>query len=311
MDGVTATATELNYVKGATSNIQTQLNDKTSKDESKAYTDAAKEEANVYTDTSVRKAAPVNLLNNSDFRNPVNQRGQASYSLSAWGGYCIDRWGAYADGATVTIGSGGLTLSGNILQVISSDIAAMYNGKVLTFAVKIAGIVYCCSGEVNQTGAWNPSARFDTPYGYISFETEENNDMFVIIDSSTTPSVIQWAALYEGAYTTQTLPEYHPKGYMVEVLNCGALHVTTYATLSASGWSDWGDGTYGQSITVPGISENDTPHIVLNDFSETWYTVKEEYSKIGRAFTAQNTIYFQCYQEFPTVDIPIGVEVNR
>ena len=173
-----------------------------------------------YVDGLTRKAAHRNLLDNSDFRNPVNQRGKTSYSLSAWGGYCIDRWAAYADGGTVTIGSGGLTLSGNIFQPISSDIIAMYNGKVLTLAVKIAGTVYCCSGEVNQTGAWNSSARLVTPYGYISFETENDNKMFVIIDSSTTPSVLEWAALYEGAYTAETLPEYRCKGYGAELAEC-------------------------------------------------------------------------------------------
>lgn len=165
-------------------------------------------------------AAPRNLLDNSDFRNPVNQRGQTNYSLSAWGGYCIDRWAAYAAGANVTIGSGGLILSGCIHQPISSDVVSMYNGKVLTLAVKIAGTVYCCSGEVNQIGTWHPSARFDTPYGYINFETEDSNMMFVIIDNSTTPSVVEWAALYEGEYTAETLPEYQPKGYGAELLEC-------------------------------------------------------------------------------------------
>lgn len=186
----------------------------------KGYVDAAKTAANAYTDTSVRKAAPRNLLDNSDFRNPVNQRGQTNYSLSAWGGYCIDRWAAYSSSANVTIGSGGLILSGCIHQPISSDVVSMYNGKVLTLAVKIAGTVYCCSGEVNQIGAWHPSARFDTPYGYINFETENNNYMYVIIDNSTTPSVVEWAAIYEGEYTAETMPEYQPKGYGAELLEC-------------------------------------------------------------------------------------------
>ena len=173
-----------------------------------------------YVDGLTRKAAHRNLLDNSDFRNLVNQRGKTSYSLSAWGGYCIDRWEGYAASGTVTIDSGGLTLSGNIFQPISSDVVAMYNGKVLTFAVKIAGTVYCCSGEVKQIGTWHPSARFDTPYGYISFETENSNMMFVIIDNSATPSVVEWAALYEGAYTAETLPEYRPKGYGEELAEC-------------------------------------------------------------------------------------------
>ena len=194
-----------------------------------------------YVDASVRKAAPRNLLDNSDFWNPVNQRGQTSYSLSAWGGYCIDRWEGYAASGTVTIGSGGLTLSGNIFQPIASDVIARYNGKVLTLAVKIAGAIYCCSGEVNQTGAWNSSARLVTPYGYISFETENDNKMFVIIDSSTTPSVLEWAALYEGAYTAETLPEYQPKGYAAELAECQRYYYTIRS--DGSGYAAYATGT--------------------------------------------------------------------
>lgn len=88
-------------------------------------------------------------------------------------------------------------------------------------------------------------------------------------------------------------------------------HLVFGITIPASGWEDWGNGFYGQIITIPGISENDIPHIAINDWSEAWYTVKEEYSKIGRAWSTQNTIAFQCYQEYPSVDIPILVEVNR
>ena len=88
-------------------------------------------------------------------------------------------------------------------------------------------------------------------------------------------------------------------------------HLLFSITIPASGWEDWGNGLYGQTITIAGISENDIPHIAINVWSEAWYTVKEEYSKIGRAWSTQNTIAFQCYQEYPTVDIPILVEVNR
>lgn len=259
----------------------------------------------------IKKAAPRNLLDNSDFRNPVNQRGKTSYSLSAWGGYCIDRWSAYAVDTNVTIGSGGLTLSGNIYQPISSDIAAMYNGRVLTLAVKIAGTVYCCSGEVNQNGEWNSSARVDTPYGYISFETEENNNMFIIIDTSTTPSVVEWAALYEGSYTAETLPEYQPKGYMVEALNCGALHVTTTATLNEGQWSN--SAPFEQSIVIPGIIESDVPHItpVYSTTNTTAIAQKEAWACVSNAIAENGVIRFICFEDKPTTTIPIQIEVNR
>ena len=51
---------------------------------------------------------PRNLLDNSDFRNPVNQRGQTSYADK----YGIDRWISFG---TVTVNSASVTVD-NILQ---------------------------------------------------------------------------------------------------------------------------------------------------------------------------------------------------
>lgn len=259
----------------------------------------------------IKNVAPRNLLDNSDFRNPVNQRGQTNYSLSAWGGYCIDRWAAHEASVNITIGSGGLTLSGVIYQPISSDVVSMYNGKVLTLAVKIAGTVYCCSGEVNQNGAWNSPAHVVTPYGHIRFETEDDNMMFVVIDNRTTPSAVEWAALYEGEYTLDTLPRYQPKGYMVEALNCGALHVTTTATLDEGQWSN--SAPFEQSIVIPGIIESDVPHItpVYSTTNTTAITQKEAWACVSNAIAENGVIRFICFEDKPTTTIPIQIEVNR
>ena len=56
------------------------------------------------------KAFPCNpnLLDNWYFGNPVNQRGQTSYTGKVYG---IDRWRAQADNAVVTVGGGGVTFS--------------------------------------------------------------------------------------------------------------------------------------------------------------------------------------------------------
>lgn len=162
---------------------------------------------------------PFNLLDNSDFRNPVNQR-EAGGSYGAWGGYTLDRWAAYANGATISKAEGGLSLIGGIYQPISTDIVSRYNGKTLTYAIKINGVIYIASGIVNQIGSWNNIARVDTPYGYINIETENNNDMFVIINNQISEAVIEWAALYDGEYTADTLPPYTPKGYANELLAC-------------------------------------------------------------------------------------------
>ena len=51
-----------------------------------------------------------NLLHNWDFRNPVNQRGQSSYSVS---NYTIDRWRTNDASISVNINSGYITVSNN------------------------------------------------------------------------------------------------------------------------------------------------------------------------------------------------------
>lgn len=95
------------------------------------------------TDTS---RAPVyglgkNLLDNAYFLNPVNQRGQSSYSGA---GYGIDRW-ASTRANTVTLESDGLKLSystGQGYQQITQnpDNPTKYNGKTLTLSALMVAV---------------------------------------------------------------------------------------------------------------------------------------------------------------------------
>lgn len=135
-----------------------------------------------YVDTSVAKAAPRNFLDNSDFTNLVAQAGiGGNHGTIA---YAADRW--ILDSGTVSYATGtGLTLNGTIHQKIEHQPA----GQTSAF-------VGVASGEAS-----------------ISYA-----DGAVTITSS--GGVLKWAALYEGEYTAETLPEYHPKGYGAELLEC-------------------------------------------------------------------------------------------
>lgn len=59
-----------------------------------------------------------NLLDNWYFKNPVNQRGQSSYSTT--GKYTIDRWKLTS--GSVTVGSSGITLNGTLVQILEKSI---------------------------------------------------------------------------------------------------------------------------------------------------------------------------------------------
>lgn len=154
----------------------------------------------------IKKAAPRNLLDNSDFTNPVNQRGLVAYTGSA---YTIDRWRFWADEASLTVGDGYIQKNNNrLFQYLESG--RIDQNKVYTAALCVDGTTQVYSGSfADGFGSWNDGVwcYFDdeTP----TFRIEGNIE-----------GEITWTALYEGEYTTETLPTYVPKGYAVELAEC-------------------------------------------------------------------------------------------
>lgn len=127
------------------------------------------------------KASPSNLLDNSDFTNPVAQAGiEGKHGNQA---YAIDRW--ILTSGSVSQQDGGLQLNGTITQKLEHPPTGM-----------VSAFVGMASGQAS-----------------ISYSGGT-----VTITSS--GGVIAWAALYAGTYTEQTKPEYHPKGYAHELLEC-------------------------------------------------------------------------------------------
>lgn len=186
----------------------------TAKTAANAYTDTAKAEANAYTDASVRKAAPRNLLDNSDFRNPVNQRKITTTQSTYTFGYTLDRWRIYGGTAG---GVSGIRLTDTGVEISLGGTSAYFDqlldidpSKTYTFAAETDDGIYLVSG-VPATGAQNNMLLLGL-----------RSDGFVrcaFINISKVHN-IHWAALYEGEYTAETLPEYQPKGYGAELLEC-------------------------------------------------------------------------------------------
>lgn len=147
-----------------------------------AYADTAKAEANTYTDASVRKAAPLNLLDNSDFTNLVAQAGIGGNHGTT--DYASDRW--ILDSGEVSYEAGvGLTLNGTIRQVVDNP-------------------------PPGDTSAFVGTASGEASISYA-------DGAFIITSSG---GVIAWAALYRGIYTEATKPDYQPKGYAAELADC-------------------------------------------------------------------------------------------
>ena len=147
---------------------------------------------------------PRNLLDNSDFTNPVNQRGKTSYT----GGYGIDRWKQWSNNHTTNVSNGHITVN-----VIQQYIGVPINfDTVYTMAArKTDGTILCISGTFNN--------KIDKDGLRLDYDTNTDGSKkpYACINAA---GDYLWAALYEGSYTTDTLPPYVPKGYAAELAEC-------------------------------------------------------------------------------------------
>ena len=177
-----------------------------------------------YVDKSVREAAPVNLLDNSDFRNPVNQRGVTTWNYI---GYGIDRWFTSGTSANIFVTGNGLQGSATYL-VQRFEINKLRGATKVTAAVKVNGAVYSGVADISNFGTGANINMIPVVPGttgvYLYSETGTVAQFYFIAPSDV---IIEWAALYPGEYSGENLPEYHPKGYATELAECRRYYYTS------------------------------------------------------------------------------------
>lgn len=91
-----------------------------------------------------------------------------------------------------------------------------------------------------------------------------------------------------------------------------AKHFLATVSLPAAGWA--GDAApYTQSVTVSGILATDFPHItpVYSSTLATALAQKEAWSMVNQGVPGAGEITFTCFEDKPTVEIPIQIEVMR
>lgn len=157
-----------------------------------------------------------NLLDNSDFTNPVNQRGQTAYT-SPWA-MSIDRW-----------------YIGNSLNSPQSTTTLTLTASGIHIASNGGGTPYIQTRvqQINEnrihTAAW---LNADGIISILTVTTEfiqENMDQYGFIPIKINPgegATLVWAALYEGEYTKKTLPPWVAPDPSVELLKCMAYYQT-------------------------------------------------------------------------------------
>lgn len=198
-----------------------------------------------YTRGLVKRAAPLNLLDNSDFTNPVNQRG----FVSGTGGersYSLDRWRLEYD-TKLHLHSGYVGISG-YWSLSQKNGCKLLAGKTYTFAIEAkseaeTGAAFVRMGNPDGTGAnehrqdinaseWTKCSSVWT--ADRDYEPGEADFAFGINSGTKLDTQIYYRnpVVYEGEYTAETLPEYHPKGYGAELAECQRYYIHDKSVLA-------------------------------------------------------------------------------
>lgn len=151
---------------------------------------------------NARHANVYNLLDNSDFRHPVNQRAQNNYA----GVYGIDRWRTW-DSGVMELANNGLTVQNAALFQYFA-VGALDNAVHTLAAMTTDGNL--------MVAVMNPHHPFAYAENGLGLGIDNNVHIIVLPPGYT----FAWAALYEGEYTAETLPPYMPKGYAAELAEC-------------------------------------------------------------------------------------------
>lgn len=217
---------------------------------------------------NIRKA---NLLDNSDFSNPVAQAG--FNGLHGSKKYVCDRWISWNVDAVFE--NGYMTTGSPYDQSI--DPAKIDIAKTYTAAIGLAdGNIIAYSGNFASGFGFKASGIF----GGLS---TDNTTPFVRIASGQN---VRWAALYEGSYTAETLPAYVPKGYAAELLECQRYYIKI-AAQPVNGWCyNWGRATMFVPTPVQMRTTNTTVTLAVSN--PVFYIGSTSYNATLASGTAVN-----------------------
>lgn len=158
-----------------------------------------------------------NLLLNSDFRYPVNQRTETIYREASDWTYCIDRW-KYFNQMTVEVLTGAVKFASHgtgqswFMQELENELPS----DNYTLSVKVSSVSGTCDMKFENSrgvqaekvidGTGITTLSFNGPVGAVSFE----------LDGDGSQLTIEWVKLEQGTIATPFVP----KSYAQEVSEC-------------------------------------------------------------------------------------------
>lgn len=229
-------------------------------------------------DSSYKQLIPLGYINpnlgdNTDFLNPVNQRGVTSTTTT---GYFIDRWVIGLNSPTsASIASSGLVIATGANAVTFSqtvnitDITSIY-----TFSV--------CDNNKNVysvTGVPDATTPTITPFGNIQIKISSGHPvMFIVVNANQTMQ-LRWAKIELGNIATP----YIPKGYGVEVAECQRYYrkAKFFFVDSSSSRHTFVFSPpmrISPSVTWSTLDGSGTPVVVTTDIYQTLWKIESGYS---------------------------------
>lgn len=164
-----------------------------------------------------------NLLINSDFRNPINQRGEAKYSPKGnFACYTIDRWFIFpslndGEGHTLTVNNGYITFA-NTNENMSAFFGYYLEKKLsgtFTISVKIKETTKALSLNYRDNGKIYNAMTLNKGLNKVTITCESLD--YIRINMSSSASVdIEWIKLEQGTVATP----FAPRLYAEELALC-------------------------------------------------------------------------------------------
>lgn len=242
----------------------------------------------------VKNAAPRNLLDNSDFSNLVAQAGIMGTHGEA--SYLADRWMVSRMGISYSKAQRRLTFPENgqtiVDQWVSSDIA----GKTVTLAIKASNVNGSIYLSETVMGATHKDVIIHDGITVHTFVPDQKLAVRLWAGNGGESLCIDWVALYEGAYTVETLPEYRPKGYGAELVECQRYFQTVY---NAFGYVNSGETIIGCTLPLCCAMHPNSISIAEANIS----SIRSN----GKSLSVENLTYNITYSgEYASIKVDIG-----
>lgn len=160
----------------------------------------------------------------------------------------------------------------------------------------------------------NPYLYFNPNTNHFYMRKDADDSSGIGMDYNTTTPTIEFLGTTGGKVTNLATPTQDDYAANKAYVDTKATKYNYTHTIPVFAWKKQTDGSYKCTRTISGIAETDTPYINLEYQTTTTAdqtNEKTEYSKIGRAVTATNSITFTCFSSAPTIALTLNIQGTR